>query len=453
MKVDYAKLSDVTGEISISIEEKDYAEQVEKELKDFAKKASVPGFRPGKAPKDMIRRKYGEAAKADAIQEIVSDALYNYIKDNDLKVLGNPIADHSNNLDVDAKEHTLKFKVGLAPELDIKVDKNLHVPYYKIEVSDEMIDRQDEALRRRFGKQEPGDTVDATAVVKGSITELNEDGTVKEGGIEVENGIVSPQYFQSEEQRNLFMGKHVGDEVVFNPWATCNGNEAEMSSMLNIDKEDVANYKGNFLFMIKEIIVLKPAELGEEFYKEVFGEGKVKDETEYRNAVRAMIENSLVGDQNYRFTIDAQKAITDMVGAVELPDEILKNFLISQNEALNAENIDKEYDAIRDELVWDLEKDTVARNLKVEVTEEDVKNTARMMARNQFAQYGMMNVPDDALDRYADEIVKDERSRNQVVRQTSDMKIYAAIREAVTLDEKPVTVDEFNKLFTAATEE
>ena len=221
-----------------------------------------------------------------------------------------------------------------------------------------------------------------------------------------------------------------------------------MSSMLNIDKEDVANHKGDFLFVIKEIIVLNPAQLGEEYYKEVFGDDKVKDETEYRNAVRAMIEASLTGDQNYRFSVDAQKTIRDMVGAIELPDDILKAFLISQNENLNADNIDKEYEGIRDELVWDIEKDTVARNLKVEVKEEDLLNTARLMARNQFAQYGMMNVPGDALDRYANEIMKDERARNQVARQTADMKIFAAIREAVTLDEKPVSVEEFNKLFT-----
>jgi trigger factor len=452
MKVDYAKLSEVIGEVSITISENDYAEKVEKELKDFAKKAVVPGFRPGKAPKDMIRRKYGEAAKADAIQDVVSDALYNYIKDNDLKVLGNPIADASNTLNVDGAEHTLKFRVGLAPELTINVDKNLHIPYYKIEISEDMIKRQDEALRRHFGKQDQGEEVDETALVKGTITELNEDGTVKEGGVVVENGIVSPQYFRNEDQRKLFLGKKVADEVVFNPAATSDGNEAELSSMLNIDKDEVANHKGDFLFSIKEILVLKPAELGEEFYKSAFGDDKVKDEAEYNNALRAMIESSLTGDQNYRFTIDAKEVITNMVGAVELPDEILKDFLMRQNESLNKDNIDSEYDAIRDEIVWDLEKDIVAKNLKVEVKEDDLINTARIMARNQFAQYGMMNVPENALDQYAKEIVKDQKSREQVARQTADMMTFAAVREAVTLDEKPVTVEEFNKLFAPAEE-
>jgi trigger factor len=450
MKVDYAKLSEVIGEVTITISENDYAEKVEKELKDFAKKAVVPGFRPGKAPKDMIRRKYGEAAKADAIQDVVSDALYNYIKDNNLKVLGNPIADASNTLNVDAAEHTLKFRVGLAPELNINIDKNLHIPYYKIEVSEDMVKRQDEALRHRFGKQDQGEEVDESALVKGTITELNEDGTVKEGGVVVENGIVSPKYFSNEDQRKLFIGKKVADEVVFNPAATCNDNEAEISSMLNIDKEEVANHKGDFLFSIQEILVLKPAELGEEFYKAAFGDDKVKDETEYNNALRAMIESSLTGDQNYRFTIDAKEVITNMVGAVELPDEILKDFLMRQNESLNKENIDSEYDAIRDEIVWDLEKDIVAGNLKVEVKEEDLLNTATLMARNQFAQYGMMNVPEDALKHYAQEIVKDQKTREQVARQTVDMKTFAAVREAVTLDEKPVTVEEFNKLFAPA---
>lgn len=451
MKIDFSKLSDVTGEITLTLEEKDYAEKVEKELKDYAKKATLPGFRPGHAPKDLIRRKFGPSLKAEAIQDTVGDALYNYIKENDLNVLGNPVADPSNNLDIEATEHTLKFKVGLAPEMTFKVDKDLHIPYYKIEVTDEMIDRQDEALRKRFGKQEPGDTVNETALVKGTITELNADGTVKEGGIEVENGIVSPQYFSNEDQRKLFLGKHVGDEVTFNPWATCNGNEAELSSMLNIDKDDVKNHQGDFLFVIKEIIVLNPAQLGEEFYKEAFGD-TVKDETGYRAAVKAMIENSLTADENYRFSIDAQKAIRDLAGELELPDDILKAFLISQNEALTPENIDEEYKSIRDELVWDLEKDHVARQLDVKVTDEDLNQSARMIARQQFAQYGMMNVPDDALEKYADEMLKDEKTRNRLARQTGDMKVYGAIKEAVSADEKQVSVEEFNKLFTDAEE-
>lgn len=446
MKIDYVKINDVTGEIAINIVESDYADKVKKQLKEIGKKRPEPGFRAGHVPASILEKKYGQAVKYDVINDLVGESLFEYIKENELNVLGNPIPDKENVINEDTKEFNLKFKVGLAPELNFTADKNLHVPYYNIQVTDEMVDRQDEALRRRFGKQEPGDEVDASALVKGVITELNEDGSVKEDGVVVENGIVAPQYFKSEEQRNLFIGKKVGDKLTFNPAATCEANPTELSSMLNLPKEEAEAHQGDFSFEIKEIIVLKPAELGEEYYKDVFGDD-VKDEAQYRDAVKKMIESSLKGDQNFRFTIDAQNAIENAIGEVQLPDDILKEFLISRNEQLNADNIDNEYPEIRKQLVWDIEKSNVMKQLDVKVNEEDMLATARLVAQNQFAQYGMSNVPEDTLNHYAAEILKDEKANNQIANQTADMKFFAALQEAVTLDNKDVTVDEFNALF------
>jgi len=446
MKIDYAKINGVTGEITMFIEESDYADKVKKQLKEIGRKRPEPGFRAGHVPAAILEKKYGQAVKYDVINDLVGESLFNYIKEQDLNVLGNPLPDKENAINEDTKELTLKFKVGLAPDIEFKADKNLHVPYYNIEVTDEMIGRQDEALRRRFGKQEPGDVVDDTALVKGVITELNEDGTVKEDGVVVESGIVAPQYFKSDDQRNIFIGKKVGDKFTFNPSATCEANPTELSSMLNLPKEEAEQHHGDFCFEIKEIIVLKPAELGEEYYKDVFGD-EVKDEAQYREAVKKMIVAQLKGDQNYRFTIDSEKAITDAIGELELPDEILKDFLVSRNEQLNAENIDKEYPEIRKQLVWDIEKSAIMKQLDVKIEEQDILNTARLVARNQFAQYGIANVTDDMLDKYAPEILKDEKARNQIANQTADMKFFAALQQAVALDEKTVSVDEFNALF------
>ena len=448
MKLDYQKLNNVTGEITLVVEEADYAEKVKKQLKEIGKRHPEPGFRAGKVPAALLEKKYGKSVKYDEINKLVGDAVYDYIKKNDINVLGNPIPDKANAIDDDAKEFTLKFKVGVAPDFEVKVDKDVHIPYYKIEVTDEMIDRQDEAMRRRYGTQEPGDEVDDTALVKGVITELNEDGTVKEDGIMVENGIVAPQYFKSEDQKKIFIGRKPGDSVVFNPYATCDGNVTELSSMLNVSKELAPEYKGDFRFDIKEIIVVKPAELNEEYFKMVFGDG-VKDEAEYRNAVKSMIEASLESDQNYRFTLDTQDVIGKQVGDMEIPDEILKEYLISQNDNLNGENIEEAYKEIRSQLVWDLEKDKIGQQLGVKVEVEDLQNTAKMIARQQFAQYGMANAPEDAVDRYAEQMLKDDKSRNQILRQTGDMKLFGAIRNAVTLDTKNVSVDEFNALFKA----
>lgn len=447
MKVDYAKIDDVNGELTVVLEEKDYADKVKKQLKEISKNHAEPGFRPGHVPAGLIQKKYGASVKYDVINKEVGSAIFDYIKENKLHVLGNPVPMQDEAFDINGTDFTLKFKVGVAPEFDTHVNKDLHVPYYTIKVTDEMIDRQDEQFTRRFGKQEQGEVVDATALVKGVITELDENGNVKEGGIVVENGIVSPQYFKSEDQRKLFEGKHVGDIVRFNPAATCDSNATELASMLNIAKEETENHKGDFNMEIKEIIVLKPAEHNQEFFDMVFGADKVHNEEEYRAALRDMIAASLVNDSNYRFTIDAKKAIQDAIGELKLPDEVLKDFLKSQNEALNNENIDEEYVRLRPELEWELEKEAVAAQLDIKVEDSDLLNTARMMARSQFAQYGMTNVPDETLDRYAQDILKDERARNQVYNQTVDMKLFGGIRATVSVDDKEVSVEEFNDLF------
>lgn len=447
MKVDYAKIDEVNGEITVTLEEKDYADKVKKQLKEIGKKHAEPGFRPGHVPAGLIQKKYGAAVKYDIINKEVGNAVFDYIKENKLHVLGNPVPQQNEDFSIDAADFTLKFKVGIAPEFDTHVNKDLHVPYYTIQVSDEMIDNQDQQFSRRFGKQEPGEAVDATALVKGVITELDENGQPKENGVVVENGIVSPQYFKSDEQRELFMGKKVGDVVKFNPAATCDANATEMASMLNIDKSDVDAHKGDFNMEIKEIIVLKPAEHNQEFFDMVFGADKVHSEEEYRAALKDMISAGLRNDSNYRFTIDAHNAIASAIGELQLPDEILKDFLKSQNEALNDENIDEEYTRLRPELEWELEKEAIASQLDIKVDEEDLKNTARMIAQSQFAQYGMANVPEETLDRYAADILKDEKARTQVYNQTVDMKLYNGIRASVTVDEKDVNVEEFNDLF------
>lgn len=449
MNVSYTKLDNVTGELVVTLEEKDYAEKVKKTLKQIAKNRPEPGFRVGHTPMSLLEKKYGKQVKYEAINEEVGEAVYNYIKENKLNVLGNPMPQTDENFNLDNTEFTFRFKLGLAPEITTHVDKDMHIPYYTIEVSDEMIDRQSEQFRQRFGEQIKGDEIDDNAVVKGVITELDENGNVKEGGIVVENGIVAPRHFASDEQKALFEGHKLGDEIIFNPAATCDGNEVELSSMLNIPREQTAEHKGNFRFDVKEIIVLKPAELNQDFFDKVFGKDAVHNEEEYRQAVRNLLAGQLKADSNFRFSIDAKDVILKAVGEIELPKEILVSYLMQQNENLTREDAEKQFEAMRGDLDWQLVRDAVAAQLGVVVEEEELRNVAKMMAQQQFAQYGMANVPEEALNKYADDILKDQKARRQVAEQAADMKIYGAIREAVTVDDKTVTVEEFNALFKA----
>lgn len=448
MKIDYEQLDDVNGLITITVDEQDYADDVKKELKKVSKSHSEPGFRVGKVPFGIIEKKYGKAVKYDVVSKAVGNELYKYIGDKNLPVLGQPIPGKENELNPDEKEYKLTFKIGLAPSLDIKADKEMHIPFYNIEITDEIIDKQDDHLRSRFGKQVSGEEVDETALVKGSITELDADGNVKEGGKVVDNGIVAPQYFKDKEQTALFIGKHVGDVVKFNPSKTCDGNAAELSSMLNVDKKVAEEYKGDFNFDIKEILVLKKAEPGEEYYKDAFGEnGGVTDEKTYREALKRMIADSLAPEENYRFTMDARDIILDKVKDAKLPDEVLKEYLVMNNKDIDEKNVDEIYNGMKNGLLWDIAKDSLGVQLAVEVTDDDVKNTARMMARQQFAQYGMANIPDDAVERFADDILKDTKSIGQIKARTADMKFFNALKNAVSLDEKTVSAEEFNNLF------
>ncbi|MDO4334549.1 MAG: trigger factor [Bacteroidales bacterium] len=449
MNVTFEKIDDVNGIVTVELTAADYADNVKKALKSIAKNRPEPGFRPGHTPIAMIQRKYGEAVKYDEVNKATSEAIYNYIKEQNLKVLGNPVPQADDKFDIKNDDFTFKFKVGLAPEINEPVNKDLKVPYYNIEVTDKMVDEQDNNLRRRFGTQESGETVEANAVVKGIITELNEDGTVKEGGVVVENGIVGPEHFKSEEQKALFVGKKVGDKFTFNPAATCDSNDVELSSMLHIDKADAANHTGDFQFEVTDCIVLKPAELNQEYFDRLFGKDKVTDEEGYKKGVKEMIEAQLSNDSDYRFTIDAREAILKAVGELTLPDAVLKDYLKQANENLNDENIEQEYATARPQLVWQLISNKIAEDLKVEVSAEDVKNLAKIIVANQFAQYGMPNAPEDLLDRYADEILNGQQG-DQVRNQAFESKLYEAIKNAVTLEEKSVSVEEFNKLFAPA---
>ena len=450
MNLEFNKLDNVNAELTVTLEEKDYADKVKKQLKEIGKNRPEPGFRAGHIPMALLEKKYGASVKYDIVNREIADAIYNYIRENKLRVLGQPVADKDNIFKEDEPDFTFKFKVGLAPEIEDHVGKDMKVPYYTIKVTDDMVDNEITALRKRFGVQGPGEETEPDAVIKGIISELNPDGSVKEDGIVVDNGILAPIHFTNEEQKKLFEGKHPGDIVTFNPAASCNSNVTELSSMLNIDKEDVDNHKGDFNFEIKEIIVLKPAELDQEFFENAVGKDKAHNEEELKAAVAELIKNQLKADSDYRFTIDARQAVEKAVGNVELPEDVLKNFLMSQNEQLNKENIDEEFTKIRQQLVWDLTKDEIIERFKIEVNEEDLLNEARVAVYHQLSQYGPQSLTEGILEHYAKEVLKDQKNRDSFERNALNRKVFDVIKENVTLDNKELSLNEFRQLYAKA---
>lgn len=448
MNVTLNKTSDVDAIIKVEVTEDDYATKVAQELKKIQKNANIPGFRKGAVPMGQIKRRYEKAVKSDVLNQEVYEAAVKYIQSEKLHVLGEPMPVEVKEINLDEKDYTFEYEVGLAPALDVDLDKNVELPYYRIEVSDEMIDDQDKNFRERLGAQVPGEEADERAVIKGSIQQLNADGTVNtnDGAIQVIAGIIAPFTFKDRSEAEKFLGKKVNDKVVFNPYKSCDGNAVELASMLNLDKDIAKDVKDDFEFAISEIIVVKPAEHDQEFFDNVAGKDKIHTEEEYREFVKNMIANQLEGNSRSYFDFTAQKYYTDKYNDMQLPVEFLKKWLIARNEGLTAENIDKEFEAMLPSLKWQLLREALAEKLNVKVEEKDVIEYAKALTFNRFMQYGMTNMDEATIENAAKHLLSDKNSRSQIVETVSDQKLFNAIRQAVNIKEETVSFDKFKEI-------
>ena len=452
MNVSHPNTDNLNAVISIEISKADYQDKVDKSLRAYGQKANIPGFRKGKVPFSILTKMFGKSVRVEEINRLVSEALYNYIRDNKLNILGEPMTAEDMTVDLDAQDDfTFRFDVALAPELNVKVDKSISVPYYTITVDDDMVKRQDESFRARFGKQVSVDeSTDEKDLIKGSMVELSSDGTPLEGGITVESTIVSPNYFKSDDEKAKFAGVKKGDKVVFNPSKSCNASVAELASMLNTDKEKAANVTSDFEMTVTDITHLQPAELNQEFFDSIFGKDTVKTEEEYLAKIREMIAHQLVPESDYRFSLDSRAAIEKAVGDFELPDAFLKRWLLATDKERKAETIDDDYSRMVPDLKWQLIKEQIVKQFDIHVDDNDLKAMAKRVAASQFAQYGMTGVPDDVLERYGNEMLSNKDTRSRLINQATEMKIQTAIKESVTLNHKEVSMENFQKLFETA---
>lgn len=449
MNITSTNIDSVSLRLTVAVEESDYKAKVTEDLKKIGRTHQIPGFRKGHISLKDLERRFGKQVTSDVINQVVYEAVMNYIRDNKLNVLGQPLPVEVKELDLkNQKEFTFEYDLAVAPEFEVEVDKNVTVPYYNIEVTDAMVDEQDAAFRKRFGAQVPGEEFEQDALVKGSIMQLNEDGSIKEGedAIQVVSGILAPMYFADKEEAAKFEGKKVGDKVVFNPRKATGENVTELSSMLNIDKDRVAEVQGDFEMAISEIIVVKPAELGEEFYTNVFGKDKVNNEEEYRNAVKELIESELSGNSDMVFRWDARKVYMEKYGNIELPANLLKKWLIMRNEGLNEENVEESYQRMESDLKWQLVLDKIVEKLGVKIEKEDLLEFAKGLAARQFAQYGMTNMDEETITKYAENILADKNYIGRIQEQVGEVKTFNALKEAVSLAEETVSLDKFKEI-------
>ena len=451
MKVSFENPDKINGLLTITVEEDDYKSEVEKTLKDYRKKANVPGFRPGQVPMGMIKRQVGSAVKMDAVNKIVGEQINKYIADNKINMLGQPLASEAQQPQDLEKEapYTFIFDIAVAPEFDIELTAKDKIDYYDITVDDALINRQVEMFASRLGKNADVEEYADGDVVKGDLRELDEKGNTKENGLTVEAVMVMPEYIKAAAQKKLFKGAKVGDVITFNPRKAYKDRDAELASLLKVGKDKLAEHEGDFSYQITNIQRFENHPVDQELFDQTFGKGQVKDEKEFRAKIAEGLKKQLEMDSDYKFLQDVRKYAEEKVGQLTYPDALLKRVMKENNKEKDQEFIDKNYEASIRELTWSLIRNKLSEKAQVKVNDDDVRNAARETARVQFAQYGMNNVPDEYVNNYADQLLKKQESVQQFVDRAVDLKLIEAIKKVVKLNKKRISLDDFNKMMSA----
>ena len=453
MNISFENPDKVNGLMTITVEESDFKDNVEKMLKDYRKRANFPGFRPGMVPMSLVKRQYGLSARMDAVNRVVSEQLYMYIQDNNVKMLGEPLPS-SKQVEVDLSKdgpYTFVFDIAVAPEFKIELNGKNKIDYYNIKVDDKLIDQQVEMYASRAGTYAKAETFDPEQrdLLKGDLRELDAEGNTLEGGITLSDVVLMPQYIKVDDQKKLFDGAKLGDIITFNPRKAYPENDAEVTSLLKIKKEEIADHEGDFSYQITEISRYVKHAVDQELFDQIYGEGNVKSEEEFRQRVADEIRPQLQQNSDYKFMLDVRAYVEKKIGKLTWPDDILKRVMLNANKDKGAEYVEKNYEGSIKELTWHLAKEQLVAAHGVKIEDADVKAAAIEASRAQFAQYGMSNIPDEYLENYANDLLKKRENVESFVDRAVDDKLREALKTAVKLNEKEVTLDEFNEMMRA----
>ena len=449
MKISFDCADKINGLLTMTIEQADYQEKVEKTLKDYRKKAQVPGFRPGQVPMGLIKRQYGTAVKVDVVNKLLGEKLYEYIRENKIQMLGEPLPNTEKQIPQDFEKDadlTFVFDIAVAPEFEVSLTGRDKVDYYTITVDDKLIDQQVQMYASQAGEFVKAEVFSGNDTLTGDLRQLDKKGNTIEGGITTESGMIMPAYIKEESQKKLFDGAKAGDIITFNPKKAYPDNDAEVAALLKVDKELVKDLDSDFSFQITEIRHYQPAEVNQALFDKVFGEGAVSDEKAFREKIAEQLKAQFAGSSDYKFMLDVRAHLEKKVGKLEFPEALLKRVMLQNNQDQGAEFVEKNFEGSIQELKWHLIKEKIVTAHEIKVEEADIKNVAKEAIRAQFAQYGMSNVPDDVLENYAAEQLKKRENIDNFVDRAVDLKLTETLKTVVKLNEKSVTLDEFNKL-------
>jgi trigger factor len=448
MNITRENTDNVNAVIKITIEKPDYEPRLEQKLKEYRQKADMPGFRPGKAPIGLIKKRFGKSLLIDEVNNLLSQKLTGYLIEEKLQILGEPLPNEEQQTPIDwDKDENFEFvfDIALAPEFEVALDEKDKINYYKIKVSDEMIDQQVDMITSQMGQNKEVDEVKEEGLVRGDFVQLNEEGNEIEDGIRPEGVLLAIDLIKDKDIQSKFIGKKKGDIIIFDP-VKAYEDVHEVQHMLNISHEQAHDLNSEFKFTIKETLEFEKAELNEELYKKIYGEGTdIKTEEDLRKRLAEELASNLVHSSEQRFAMDTRDTLVEKMNP-ELPEAFLKRWLRVANKDVTEEQIENDFDGFLKDLKWQLIKDKIINENELEVEEEEAFDFAKQLAQAQYAQYGIPNVPEDQLESFAKMILEKQEEKERIYNKLLEDKVVGVVKDKVSVDEKEVTQEEFTEL-------
>jgi trigger factor len=448
MNITRENIDDLNAVLKVMIEKTDYEDKVETVLKDYRKKANIKGFRPGMVPIGLIKKMYGKVVQIEEINKVVTENIQKYLTDEKIEILGDPIPknDEQEKIDFDTQENfTFSFELGLAPVIELKLNKKNKINQHEIIIDEKMKNDYLNNYTRRYGELRKVDITEEKDVVKGKIEAIDNNGNPIPEGPSVEETSLGIDIIKDKKIKKQFIGKSQNDTIDFD-LKKAFPNDTEIAGILHKKKEEITELKGNFRFTINDISRFHPAELGKEFFDRIYGEGVVNTKEEFLIKIEDEIAQNLKRESDYKLMMDIKNLVIEKTD-FQIPEEFLKKWLLKVNENTTGEQIEKEFDNFRKDLKWQLIRNKVARDNEVKITEEELLKEAENTTRYQFQQYGLFYATDEQITNYAKETLKKEDDAKRIADKILEEKVILLLKELVKVENKSVTVEEFNKLF------
>jgi trigger factor len=449
MDINKEKIDELNAVLTVRLEKADYEEKVMKVLNDYKKKARIDGFRPGKVPFGMINKMYRKPVLAEEINKLVSESISKFLVEEKLNILGEPIPHLGEEKVIDwdnDSEFEFKFDLGIAPEVDIQLSTKDKIPFYSIKVDDELIGKYIDSYAQRFGQYDSVDEVTEKDLLKARISQVDSEGNYIDGGILVEESTLTVDLIKDENIKKQVLEAKKGNSLIFT-LRSAYPNNVEIAAILKIDKEKAAKIEGDFKIEILDITRFSKAEINQELFDRVFGEGNIKTEKEFRERIITEATKGLALDSEFRLKIDTKELLLKKFNG-DIPEVFLKRWLLLINEGkYTTEQIDQDFEHFAEDLKWQLIKDKIAFDNKIVVSDNDLEQGAIEFARMQFAQYGMPNMPDEHLQEFSKRMLEKEEEKNKIKSKITEDKIFEFVKTSVKVEEKEITTEKFNKLF------